>query len=209
MGERGLGWSGWLSFGLPTCSCQGHVFLAVQQHDRRLSTEDRVNLQAHISSWAAKFGKRLTVGSLFSGSDLLKWALRCLQVLWSQRYDLHFEFEHVFSADKVPWKQAFLGAAWAPKHIFGDVVELSNNYWCGLEYQSGRALPVPSVQILVAGFECDSVSYLARDRSRNADCMEQGVEKIGQIGRATLGYLEHARPFMRGLRTCRASAART
>ena len=201
MGERGLGLSGWLSFGLPTLSCQGNVYLAAQQHDRRLSAEDRVNLRAHISSWTARFGKRLTVGSMFSGSDLLNWGLHCLQLLWAQRYDLHVEFEHVFSADKVPWKQDFLDAAWAPKLIFGDVVELSKKSWCGPEYKSGRELPVPPVQILVAGFECDSVSSLSRDRSRNKDCMEQGSEKTGRTGRATLSCWSIPDRALRGLRT--------
>ena len=74
------------------------------------------------------------------------------------------------------------------------MVELAKNSWSGLEYKSGKETKVPSVHILVAGFECDSVSSLSKDRKNTKYCMELGVEKTGRTGRATLRYLEDFRP---------------
>ena len=92
---------------------------------------------------------------------------------------LRLEVDHKFSAEIVPFKQAFIERNFAPKIIYRDVTELHNGSGTTV-YGAEIDLPEQGkVDILVAGFACVDFSYLNNKRKQlNVATSEQGMDEM-------------------------------
>jgi hypothetical protein len=80
--------------------------------------------------------------------------------------------------------------------LFGDIVALSNQNWCGPSDTKGAAVEVPAVNLFTAGFECDTVSRLNQwcSPAAQSSCVEHAAGKTGTTCRATLQYIVEKSP---------------
>jgi hypothetical protein len=109
---------------------KGYRFPEWDSHLSKTTLEDAVN---HIC------GRKLRVATMCSGTespilalDLIRECKFCilknlalLTILALKRRGLSFEYEHLFSAEIVDYKQAYIERNFAPPIIFRDIKELS------------------------------------------------------------------------------------
>eukprot|EP00969_Alexandrium_andersonii_P135252 5983089-Alexandrium_andersonii.AAC.1 len=60
--------------------------------------------------------------------------------------------------------------------------------------QSERVQPIPRCNIWIVGFECDSISSLNKNASKNRGCGETAAERTGRTLAATIAYAEKFKP---------------
>ena len=130
-------------------------------------------------------------------------ALLCLGSVWKKMFGRDIHFEHVFAAEKVPWRRNFIIEQCKPKQAFGDVIELAENDWEGMEYVSGEKRYLENVDLLFAGFECDDRSRLNnKDRKATDNGIEDTVGRTGSTARAAIDLIttRRCRAFLENLK---------
>ncbi|KAF2711037.1 hypothetical protein K504DRAFT_532750 [Pleomassaria siparia CBS 279.74] len=157
----------------------------VQKLDKspRLARMGLKDAFAHIGS------RKLRIGTMCSGTESPILALRLISKSLQKLLGIELNVDHLFSAEIVPFKQAFIERNFAPPVIFRDIKELlSNTDEATSAY--GALLPVPTdLDMLVAGFSCVDFS--------NLNNFKRKMEEVGESGdtlRAILAYCEKHRP---------------
>jgi site-specific DNA-cytosine methylase len=163
---------------------------SVARHISELPSSLHMRLQSNVKArWASNLG-RVDVGTLFSGCEIFYDELTAIQMFLAATMSMTFEFEHTLAAENVEWKRQFIMDRHAPRHCFGDVVALAANDWVGTDHVSGKTIRMPSVHLLAAGFECDTVSLFNTSRNKDKkECMKLGTGKTGTTGNAALQYI--------------------
>ncbi|KAG6381702.1 hypothetical protein JVT61DRAFT_303 [Boletus reticuloceps] len=116
-------------------------------------------------------------GSRRTQSPLLALELICQSM--KEQYSIPLEFEHVFSCEIEPFKQAYIERNFRPPLLFRDVCELGN-----MEATTayGALAPVPGdVDLLVAGTSCVDYSNLNNEK--------KGIDAGGESGRTFHGMM--------------------
>jgi hypothetical protein len=75
-----------------------------------------------------------------------------------------------------------------------DVCKLCQDDWSGHDFVSESVQPLPEVDILWSGFECDSVSPLNKDRKEFKNCIAEGTGRTGKTALVTIDYIICKRP---------------
>ncbi|KAI0701486.1 hypothetical protein BC835DRAFT_1303658 [Cytidiella melzeri] len=125
-------------------------------------------------------GRKLRVATMCSGTESpllsLEEARRAIKTLW----DLDFQFEHVFSCEIEPFKQAYIERNFSPPLLFRDVCELGSAH---AHTAYGSLAPVPGdVDLLIAGTSCVDYSNLNNEK--------QDIDGHGESGRTFRGMLD-------------------
>ncbi|KAF9224022.1 hypothetical protein BS17DRAFT_703902 [Gyrodon lividus] len=124
-------------------------------------------------------GRKLRVATMCSGTESPLLALELICQSIKERHDIVLEFEHVFSCEIEPFKQAYIERNFKPPVLFRDVCELGD-----LEATTayGALAPVPGdVDLLVAGTSCVDYSNLNNEK--------KGIDGGGESGRTFHGMM--------------------
>ncbi|KAK2762854.1 hypothetical protein FQN54_001029 [Arachnomyces sp. PD_36] len=131
--------------------------------------------------------RKLRVVTVCSGTESPLLALKMVADGFKGLFGEAFDIEHLFSAEIVPFKQAYIERNFHPPIIFRDVKELTQPK-ATTAYGALRGVPV-GADIMIAGFSCVDYSNLNKKR-----------KKAGEIGEsrdtfyATLNYAKKCRP---------------
>ncbi|KUJ09785.1 uncharacterized protein LY89DRAFT_788039 [Mollisia scopiformis] len=142
------------------------------------------NLRPELKKAADTVGA-LKIATMCSGSDAPIFFIELLCEDLIQNHDVSLSFDHVFSAEIVPFKQAFIQRNFHPKLIFKDIAEffrkeLKVDRKATTAY--GSRIEVPSdVDILFAGFSCKDFSRLNKSPKTLEDAGESAVTFAGLI----------------------------
>lgn len=108
---------------------------------------------------------------------------------------VHFGIQYCCSFEWSARKRLFLEqtSPRQPELVFGDVrvLQVSDE---AVDLRSGSWATVPTAHLLVAGFECDSVSMLNRRRAQFRECINLQQGSTGQTFAAVLCYIRRHRP---------------
>jgi site-specific DNA-cytosine methylase len=135
-------------------------------------------------------GRKLKVATMCSGTESPILALMEYREHLQQQSNgqLDLDFEHLFSAEIVPFKQAYIERNFNPPIIFRDVKELVKSEQAHTAY--GALVDIPKdVDLLIAGFSCVDFSRL--------NSSNKGLEDFGESGDtfySILDYCRHNRP---------------
>ena len=140
-------------------------------------------------------GRKLRVATMCSGTEspLLALDLICQSI--QEQYGVPLEFEHVFSCEIEPFKQAYIERNFKPPLLFRDVCELGDaeayvllsTPWQDSDIDLsttayGALAPVPGdVDLLVAGTSCVDYSNLNNEK--------KGIDGGGESGRTFHGMM--------------------
>lgn len=90
--------------------------------------KDLVNHIPQFIDFAKRFkGKKIRVATMCSGTESPLLALEQISRTLKNDHQVTLEFEHVFSCEIVPWKQAYIERNFSPPLLFRDVSELGND----------------------------------------------------------------------------------
>ncbi|KAI6149517.1 hypothetical protein BKA82DRAFT_995209 [Pisolithus tinctorius] len=124
-------------------------------------------------------GRKLRVATMCSGTESPLLALEMICQSIKDQHGIALEFEHVFSCEIEPFKQAYIERNFKPPLLFRDVCELGD-YEATTAY--GALAPVPGdVDLLVAGTSCVDYSNLNNER--------KGIDGGGESGRTFHGMM--------------------
>ncbi|KAI9724728.1 MAG: hypothetical protein M1812_000003 [Candelaria pacifica] len=139
--------------------------------------------------------QKLRVATMCSGTES---PILALDLIASAKHNQTLEMEHVFSAEIVPFKQAYIERNFSPPIIFRDIRDFvwrkgDNNDLLYRQKKAstayGSSVDIPKdVDLLVAGFSC--VDYSALNFVRATD-----LNKPGESGDTFLGVLQYADVF--------------
>ncbi|KAH8820901.1 hypothetical protein F5884DRAFT_65542, partial [Xylogone sp. PMI_703] len=138
-------------------------------------------------------GQPLRVATMCSGTESPILALMQVADNIKKKYGIAFNFEHVFSAEIVAWKQAYIEINFRPPIIFRDIVELTEDNpdpskprLATTAY--GAKVPVPGdINLLVAGFSCVDFSLLNNARKE--------IKEGGESGDTLFAIIAYAREY--------------
>ncbi|KAF2102036.1 hypothetical protein NA57DRAFT_7963, partial [Rhizodiscina lignyota] len=137
-------------------------------------------------------GQSIRVATMCSGTESPLIALNIINDSLKALIGKSFQFEHVFSCEIVPWKQAYIERNFMPPLIFSDITELLHaareDFQATTAY--GAKVDVPGdIDIIVAGTSC--VDFSRKNKKRKS------IDDIGESGdtfRALLAYCDVRRP---------------
>lgn len=184
---------------LPTSCAKGsggHMPQSSALLDIALWMGTRLDVYSSASSRTAGGAMPVRLGTMFSGTDVPAVAFRCVLQSIAQLGATHgreVAMEHVFSCESVPGKQKWIKAMpRPPRRLYRDARDLENAMaWCVI---AGALVEVESVDVLVAGFSCVSMSDQNKDRLRFRQAMVDGdLANAGETGKtlmALLSYIE-------------------
>ncbi|KEQ72090.1 hypothetical protein M436DRAFT_10011, partial [Aureobasidium namibiae CBS 147.97] len=135
----------------------------------------------------------LRVATMCSGTEspLLAWDMisDCIR---SKESNLVLKFEHVFSAEIVPYKQAYIERNFRPPIIFRDITEITSSTDGKATTAYGARVDIPdNVDMVIAGTACVDFSKL----NNNQKTLEERG-KSGDTFAAVLAYAKTYRPTM-------------
>lgn len=147
-------------------------------------------------------GCRIRVATMCSGTESPLLAIEMIrESLRSMNGGADIDIDHVFSAEIVPFKQAYIERNFAPPIIFRDITELTSAM---LEDQPmattayGGKVAVPKADIVIAGTSCVDFSRLNSkkkgldDGGESADTWE-AVLAFCKVARPAIALLENVR----------------
>ncbi|KAH9913975.1 uncharacterized protein BXZ73DRAFT_92885 [Epithele typhae] len=124
-------------------------------------------------------GRKMRVATMCSGTESPLLALNLIQRSIKEHYDMELEYEHVFSCEIEPFKQAYIERNFQPPLLFRDVCELGDDE---ATTAYGALAPVPGdVDLLVAGTSCVDYSNLNNEK--------QDIDANGESGRTFRGMM--------------------
>ncbi|KAI4733939.1 hypothetical protein E4T50_15516 [Aureobasidium sp. EXF-12298] len=135
----------------------------------------------------------LKVATMCSGTEspLLAWDMisDCIQ---TKDGNLELKFEHVFSAEIVPFKQAYIERNFRPPIIFRDITEITSSTDGTATTAYGARVDIPgNVDMVIAGTACVDFSKL---NNQPKTLQEKG--ESGDTFAAVLAYAKTHRPTM-------------
>ena len=147
-----------------------------------------------LQGFALKCNGVCKVGTMFSGSDMVRIVLGCLSQFWHHTYDIDIRFEFMFAAEKELEKQMFLTRHCDASLVFGDCTECSQTMAANV--LNGEKTIVPWVHWLWAGFPCVSKSKANNKRAQFKDCVVNATASTGEGFEMVRKYVETAMPDM-------------
>ncbi|KAL4910325.1 hypothetical protein BDW74DRAFT_186376 [Aspergillus multicolor] len=130
-------------------------------------------------------GRRLRVATVCSGTESPLLALEMVNNSLKKYCNRDLDFDHLFSAEIVPFKQAYIERNFRPRLLFRDVAELQNS---SAQTAYGSHEPVPKdADILIAGFSCVDFSGLNNYR--------KSLEEKGESGDTFWGIVCYAKAY--------------
>ncbi|KAH0002738.1 hypothetical protein KCU78_g14226, partial [Aureobasidium melanogenum] len=135
----------------------------------------------------------LKVATMCSGTEspLLAWDMisDCIQ---KREGGLELKYEHVFSAEIVPFKQAYIERNFRPPIIFRDITEITNHREGMATTAYGARVEIPGdMDMVIAGTACVDFSNL----NNHKKTLEERGES-GDTFAAVLAYAKEYRPTM-------------
>ncbi|KAL4243643.1 hypothetical protein ABKN59_011208 [Abortiporus biennis] len=132
-------------------------------------------------------GRKLRVATMCSGTESPLLALELIRRSMLEHYNIGFDFQHVFSCEIEPFKQAYIERNFSPPLLFRDVCELGDPT---ATTAYGAEAPVPGdVDMLIAGTSCVDYS--------NLNNKKQGIDAKGESGetfRGMMSWVQKHRP---------------
>ncbi|OCF44062.1 DNA repair protein Rad8 [Kwoniella heveanensis CBS 569] len=125
-------------------------------------------------------GRKLRVATMCSGTESPLLALNMIAKAIKAQHGQTLSFDHVFSCEIEPFKQAYIERNFAPPILFRDVTELGKKK-AHTAYGSLVAVP-GNVDILIAGTSCVDYS--------NLNNVQQDIDANGESGRTFRGMLQ-------------------
>ncbi|KAL4896868.1 hypothetical protein BDV59DRAFT_209394 [Aspergillus ambiguus] len=165
-----------LALSLPPLYNLSDIYKSISERALALSFDDFL---AHTGSRA------LRVVTVCSGTESPLLALEMVQENLRKHFDRNFEFRHLFSAEIVPFKQAYIERNFHPRFIFRDVTELKDRV-AETAYGSLEKIP-KNADILIAGFSCVDFSTLNNKRKT--------LDDKGESGGTFWGIIRYARTY--------------
>lgn len=139
----------------------------------------------------------LRVASMCSGTESPLLALEMVQDALKTLGAPELHVDHLFSAEIVPYKQAYIERNFHPKIIFRDITEITSAIHEKIPTATtayGSKVPIPGdVHILIAGTSCVDFSQL--NRYRKAMDQEDGGESSDTFY-GVLSYVKAFRPVI-------------
>ncbi|KAI0675815.1 hypothetical protein C8Q78DRAFT_1006678 [Trametes maxima] len=124
-------------------------------------------------------GRKMRVATMCSGTESPLLALNLIQRSIMEHFGIALEYEHVFSCEIEPFKQAYIERNFQPPLLFRDVCELGDDE---ATTAYGALAPVPGdVDLLVAGTSCVDYSNLNNEK--------QDIDANGESGRTFRGMM--------------------
>ncbi|KAH8434119.1 putative SNF2 family helicase [Aspergillus melleus] len=130
-------------------------------------------------------GRALRVATVCSGTESPLLALEMVGGQLEKHFGMTLPFRHLFSAEIVPFKQAYIERNFHPRYMFRDVNELKDRV-AKTAYGSLEKLP-KNVDLLVAGFSCVDFSGLNNNRKQ--------LDEQGESGGTFWAIIRHARVY--------------
>nr|XP_019014690.1 DNA repair protein Rad8 [Kwoniella pini CBS 10737]OCF53471.1 DNA repair protein Rad8 [Kwoniella pini CBS 10737] len=125
-------------------------------------------------------GRKLRVATMCSGTESPLLALNMIAKAIKAQHDLTLSFDHVFSCEIEPFKQAYIERNFSPPILFRDVTELGKRK---AHTAYGSLVEVPgNIDILIAGTSCVDYS--------NLNNVQQDIDANGESGRTFRGMLQ-------------------
>ncbi|KAL5360693.1 hypothetical protein BJX96DRAFT_184740 [Aspergillus floccosus] len=165
-----------LALSLPPLYELGDIYKSITKRALELELD---NFLAHTRTRA------LRVVTVCSGTESPLLALEMVQENLRKHFDRSFEFRHLFSAEIVPFKQAYIERNFHPPFIFRDVAELKDRV-AQTTYGSLEKIP-KNADILIAGFSCVDFSVLNSKRKT--------LDDKGESGGTFWGIIRYARTY--------------
>ena len=138
-------------------------------------------------------GSPLRVATMCSGTESPILALEMICDALKKHSDVPLTMDHVFSAEIVPFKQAYIERNFNPPIIFRDITELTdamNDEHPTATTAYGSKVAVPTrIHLLIAGTSCVDFSKLNNHKKTLSDDGESG-----KTWEAVLSYCKAARP---------------
>ncbi|KAL2834190.1 hypothetical protein BDW59DRAFT_178723 [Aspergillus cavernicola] len=141
-----------------------------------------LNLDAVLSHLGSR---QLRVVTVCSGTESPLLALEMVRENLQKYFNRDLNFKHLFSAEIVPFKQAYIERNFHPRFIFRDVAELKNRV-AQTAYGSLSKIP-KNTDILIAGFSC--VDFSAMNNHRKT------LDEKGESGGTFWGIIRHAMTY--------------
>ncbi|KAI7336939.1 hypothetical protein KC315_g2570 [Hortaea werneckii] len=150
----------------------------------------RLGLKGALNSLA---GRTIRIATLCSGTESPLLAMEMVADALKTRGLIGFDVEHVFSAEIVPHKQAYIERNFAPPRIFRDITEFPEAFEQQEPHATtayGSVVPIPmDVDIVIAGTSC--VDY---SRQNNHQVSIDADGESGRTWRGALAYCKACRP---------------
>ncbi|KAI9675585.1 MAG: hypothetical protein M1817_000951 [Caeruleum heppii] len=131
-------------------------------------------------------GRKLKVATMCSGTESPILALELIAESLRKLFEVDLRFEHQFSAEIVPFKQAYIERNFSPPLIFRDIRELINNTKATTAYGAEATIP-GDIDLLVAGFSCVDFSAL--------NVHKKDMDELGESGDTFQAVLRYARDW--------------
>ncbi|KAI9683648.1 MAG: hypothetical protein M1829_004953 [Trizodia sp. TS-e1964] len=131
--------------------------------------------------------RKLKIATMCSGTESPVLALGLVSDSL-KKLGIVFEIEHLFSAEIVPFKQAYIERNFSPPLLFRDIKEIASGDTATTAYGATATVP-GGVDMLVAGFSCVDFS--------NLNNKKRFLEETGESGdtlRAIIAYAERWHP---------------
>ncbi|KAI5204620.1 hypothetical protein E4T38_04669 [Aureobasidium subglaciale] len=176
-----------LSETLPPLCVIGEIFedivsKAKASIDKRMHTLDDV--LKHLGS------RRLRVATMCSGTESPILAMHMINAALKSQGPSELLFDHLFSAEIVAWKQAYIERCFHPPIIFRDITEITNAEHDLATTAYGGLAKIPgNIDILIAGTACVDFSKL---NNKQKQLNESG--ESGDTFNAVLKYAERYHP---------------
>ena len=135
----------------------------------RLSSASRIKLRSNLDHLLQRMEGQVSLGTGCSGTDVVVIAMCMVADLFETELGLRMKVDHAFSAEIVAFKQRFLKAHFEPTAFFGDIWDLARGE--GKDVRSEKVIRALQVLFAFFGIECDSVSGLNQDASKNRACV--------------------------------------
>ncbi|KAI7674117.1 hypothetical protein KC318_g1806 [Hortaea werneckii] len=150
----------------------------------------RLGLKGALNSLT---GRTIRIATLCSGTESPLLAMEMVADALKTRGLIGFDVEHVFSAEIVPHKQAYIERNFAPPRIFRDITEFPEAFKQQEPHATtayGSVVPIPmDVDIVIAGTSC--VDY---SRQNNHQVSIDADGESGRTWRGALAYCKACRP---------------
>ncbi|PIL24715.1 hypothetical protein GSI_12601 [Ganoderma sinense ZZ0214-1] len=145
---------------------------------------DLVSRVPQVKAVVDHLGRRkLRVATMCSGTESPLLALSLIQRYIPEHFGVSLDYEHVFSCEIEPFKQAYIERNFQPPILFRDVCELSRDR---ATTAYGALVDVPgNVDLLIAGTSCVDYSNLNKKK--------QSIDANGESGRTFRGMLSWVR----------------
>ena len=109
-----------------------------------------------------EYDDALSVGTAFSGSDVVIRTLETFSAVCKEEYGVECEFSHVFSSESDKDKREFIMSQFDVGAVFKDFGHCSDQK--AHDQVSGSMIMVPWPALLFTGFPCQNKSMLNRSR---------------------------------------------